>query len=71
MTMRHLNVKQESYIKQEVTGSSAVSVFRTTRTGKLKLHTCFTLILLPASSLSNPAPCGLSRVNTGESTELV
>lgn len=71
MTMLHLNVKQESYTKQEVAVSSAVSVFMTARTGRLKLHICLTPILLPASSLSSPAPCDLSGVNTGEGKELV
>lgn len=52
---RHPHGQQESYTKQEVSRESAILVFTSAGTDKLKLCICLLLILFPASSLHGPA----------------
>lgn len=52
---RYPHVWQKSYTKQEVTRASAILVFTSVGTDKLKFCICLLLILFPASSLHGPA----------------
>lgn len=52
---RYPHVQQESYTKQEVTRASAILVFTSAGTDKLKFWICLLLILFPATSLHGPA----------------